>query len=348
MCRSFGRRAIRELFGDVVLEFLDDESCPCITREFWVHLNLGESLHDTTDYDASGQNVNFEWIIQSIRLADGTREGEIKGRFYATDARDGKVYEIDLYTYQFAGMFNRKTKFVFRGGKIRVLQGIETTRIAQIMAIYKLCLRHPGKEIEVNNGKSGGDNSEYLPGYHLDWLPVPCSNFDNECMRASAAICFTLLGLSKKAKKFVRAQQNIIRERVKAGELPRIRDHHDLAKEIRKFGLQKKYMTDEEGTVLLDDVRFENFETTPTRGVFIVTLVSDMGCKHDVVIDNRSNPVVMYDCNEPFAVPLSLITLQGCSPSGKFKCITDVMQVYIQSDLGKHARADDKFKTTWH
>ena len=46
--------------------------------------------------------------------------------------------------------------------------------------------------------------------------------------------------------------------------------------------------------------------------VHLATLLYKCGFKHDVCVDARKAPVVVYDCNETFAINLSVRVLQAC------------------------------------
>ena len=77
--------------------------------------------------------------------------------------------------------------------------------------------------------------------------------------------------------------------------------------------------------------------------------MAEVGFKHDVVIDTRGDIAVIFDCQEEYAVPLSLKTLQACiGAKDKLRCIIDVRRIVIHSALGKRSRYENKFVTMWH
>ncbi|CDF33335.1 unnamed protein product [Chondrus crispus] len=328
----------RLLFGAHVLAFVSAR----LARKAWFtsdrcyRLGLTESHSDGTEYTCCDDP---EWVVEFVWCSDGGN-GEVKGCYYAVGEGSPEKYMILLYTMTFDRV--PSANGIARRGFNSSFGKECSTRMDAILAIDNWCSQNRGKRKRVNFAMSR--NVSPLASRYLCTSRTVAFQ-DNTVLCIRSAVCnamFLVVGRSAADRLWV----------AEAARVAAFERQMDYFPSVHHFThIQRVIRADHHGTVSLDHVApppgafiqgrsssrlplwrssaFSWLLRLPREqaGVYVLRITDVNHLQHAVCIDARTEPALIYDCAERFAMQLKDTSLRLCCPAAdptKFQYFDDV------------------------
>ena len=349
--RAYTREEFLALFDVQLLRFIEDPAYVEVTAEMYARYNFGKASKDKKVY-REGMDLPAdwrpEWIISSIWRSDGS-DGEIAGRFYATDAADGRKYELDFYSFESSGAARQEDTAI--DVKDASISFGRVSRVENMVMIDKFCSRFPGRRLRLNRAMSRFP-SKRAPD-HFSNRTVRFGDKGDECVRAAIANALYISDATSLALRFFKAEiERDAKFKAKHGYRMVVRDNNDIVKELQGTygGVDLDFVKRKVGgkSVSVRNFSPSFFTRREVEGVFVLRLIDKSRSSHAICIDTREDPGLVYDCSESFAMKLCDESISLCVGDGEeLQEIDDVRRVIVHStarDEGKKKRHRSKSK----
>ncbi|CDF38263.1 unnamed protein product [Chondrus crispus] len=344
----------RLLFGPHVLAFVAAR----LSRKAWFtadrcfRLGLTESHGDEREYHCCDDP---DWVVELVWCSDGSN-GEAQGCYYAVGEGSQDKYLILLYTMTFDRVPSENEDA--RRGFNSAFGRDSSTRMDAILAIDNWCSQNRGKKKRVNYAMSR-NVSPLASRYFTKSQPVPFQDNTILCLRSAVCNAISLVAGRRAA------------DRVWAAESERVTEFErrkNYSPSVHHFThVQRTLQADYHGTVSLDHVVpppgstvhgrssarsplwrssdvswLLRLSTSVEAGVYVLRLNDIHRFQHAICLDARSEPALIYDCAERYAMQLTSSSLRLCCPAGdptKFQYFDDMRVVHR---MAKRDRSDGK------
>lgn len=135
-------------------------------------------------------------------MSDGTRVGEIKGKFYGCDAITMRPYPLYIFTYKCTGRVGSSAGTSYSLANSDIFGFLpRRSRIAILLALDTKCCEHPARGMIVNNSKCPFSTYLTSPFSDTDKQVVLRHNYC-ECVRAAVSNRLYILRHRDMARRF--------------------------------------------------------------------------------------------------------------------------------------------------